>query len=276
MFVNVCQTFEQLLDSKECLFFFLSFYMIQWSKQQLICSIAALIITACIIYNYFNGAILSCPHDHRIQNNDNDIVSAWRHTIFLIYHGALGIVTAKVMHLHMLYYYIDMDRENDTFNPQNYGVEEDKYSCNLQLFYKSKLKLKNFNKMIRYLLQLSFLFFSFYYIDERIEQTDFPIGVYRSFLLFFLGLVIIYITNKDCITIYKFNCKRNNMRNHYNQIYISCFAGALFCFALHLFHWTETCFKTNIAAAFICLCFLIESIYMLLLPFGNKKLFLFS
>lgn len=90
MFVNVCQTFEQLLDSKECLFFFLSFYMIQWSKQQLICSIAALTITACIIYNYFNGAILSCPHDHQIQNNDNDIVSVWRHTIFLIYHGALG------------------------------------------------------------------------------------------------------------------------------------------------------------------------------------------
>lgn len=58
-------------------------------------------------------------------------------------------------------------------------------------------------------VELAVLFASFLYVDEYIAETQFPVGIFRSFLLYTGTLLVIYFTNRNESNVRASVCERS-------------------------------------------------------------------
>jgi len=127
-------------------------------------------------------------------------------------------------------------------------------------FYRSFSFTKDY-KWINYFLELGLLFCSFLYVDEYIAETRFPIGIYRTFIIFTKIAIFLYYLNRT-----EENVKKSwsNRREMYN--YDRCYLHWLFC-SLFLISFHFVCFTHGYCLTFISLIFLV-SLYTLIYLFS--------
>lgn len=231
MFLNFCLDQWQLYDSKQCLFMFILFYTINYSLRKKLYVLFMLTIVHVIIYIYTNEYKKLNDNKKNVEEyceNIETVVPTILYTLYLLFFSVLGIVTSMLAS-----FYVKIPNS------------------------RIKISLKNRNKLMKNILEFVFLFSSFYQVDKQINQTQFPIGIYRTYLIFILIQFTIYIINKNSETLKEFNC-HNTKKNHYDFIYMHWIISTSYFFVVHLAIWKHSCFITIMAA---CIFILSHALY---------------
>ena len=90
-------------------------------------------------------------------------------------------------------------------------------------FYRQFSFMKEY-KWINYLLELAVLFSTFYNVDEYIDETQFPVGIYRTFLSYTMVAILLYYVNRSEHNVRRSWSSRLQMYN-----YDRCYMHWLFC-----------------------------------------------
>ena len=116
--------------------------------------------------------------------------------------------------------------------------------------------MENKKTVLLSLAELFVLFSAFFYADDRMEHTFFPVGIYRSSLLFIAFIFYFFAINvrdiDELIRLYFLSqCKENNTEHNRQLLrrkiqlqieeeninYIYWIASLLWFFSIHLIKW---------------------------------------
>lgn len=229
MFLNFCLSQYQLYESKQCLFVFLLFYTINYSLRKKLYVFILLCLSHVLLYTYASEyRKIEDEDDIEFCESAENIVNPLFYTGFLLFFSILGILCSMLASF-----------------------------CIKIPNSRVKISLKNRNKLLKNILEMLFLFASFNEVDQYIEQTQFMIGLYRTFLFFILVQFIIYIINKTPETLKEFDC-HNTKTNHYDFIYIHWKVSTSYFFIVHMIFCKNT-FLVLVFASLVFIC--IHAIY---------------
>ncbi len=108
-----------------------------------------------------------------------------------------------------------------------------------------KYKVKNRSLWFQYVGECIILFLTFLYVDEKIEQTNFPIGIYRTFFMFTKVAFCIYYINRN-----KENVLNTWSKTHrtysYDSIYMHWLLCCILMISLHFYFFVHGYYMTLI------------------------------
>lgn len=112
-------------------------------------------------------------------------------------------------------------------------------------FYKS-FSFTTGYRWINFTVELGLLFSSFLYVDEYIPETRFPIGIYRTFIVFTKISFILYFLNRNVENVENSWSKSRQMYN-YDRCYLHWLFCCSFLFGTHLVFFVHGYYLTLIS-----------------------------